>query len=165
MTTVRDLAERANRDRVERLRDAIRVFKDDMEAELRSEILLDLEALTISVRALAFHSIQKGFKIERVRCVNMIHILPNSRLMSWVGFRYSPGEIYRIIEGAVAKPILALQDDIVDDITPEVTIKDLGLLVRAPVAVIAAVPFLLSAGVWSFVTKVFLGHFVIHQSL
>jgi hypothetical protein len=69
--------------------------------------------------------------------------------------RYSPSEVYRIFEGAVAKPILALQDNIPDDIYPEVTIKDLGLLVRAPVAAIAIFPYILSAGVWLFLTKVF----------
>ena len=65
--TVRELANRANRDRIESLRQAIRVFKNDMEAELRSEILVDLESLIVSVRALAFNSIQKGLKTERVR--------------------------------------------------------------------------------------------------
>jgi hypothetical protein len=63
--------------------------------------------------------------------------------------------VYRIFEGAVAKPILALQDNIPDDIYPEVTIKDFGLLVRAPVAAIATVPYILSAGVWLFMAKVF----------
>ena len=62
--------------------------------------------------------------------------------------------MYRIIEDAVAKPILAFQDTIPDDIFPEVTIKDLGFLVRAPVAVIATVPYILSAGVWLLMTKV-----------
>ena len=62
--------------------------------------------------------------------------------------------MYRIFEDAVAKPILALQDNIANDICPEVTIKDLGLLVRAPVAAIATVPYILSAGVWLFMTKV-----------
>lgn len=67
---------------------------------------------------------------------------------------YSPGDIYRILQGAIAKPILSLQDDIVDDLTPEITIKDLGLLVRAPVAAVATIPFILTAGVWVLVPKV-----------
>ena len=69
---VRGLAERANRERIGRLKAAITAFKDDMEAELRSEILVDLEALTTSIRGLAFHSIRKDLKTERIRCVNMI---------------------------------------------------------------------------------------------
>ena len=69
---VRGHAERANRDRIGRLKAAIKAFKDDMEAELRSEILVDLEELTTSIRELAFHSIQKSLKTERIRCVNMI---------------------------------------------------------------------------------------------
>jgi hypothetical protein len=69
--------------------------------------------------------------------------------------RYSAKEMYKYFEGVVAKPILSLQDNITDDLTSEITVEDLGLLVRAPVAVIAAVPFVLSAGVWLFMTKVF----------
>jgi len=133
VATVRGFAERANRDRIGRLKAAIKAFKDDMEAELRSDILVDLDALTTSIRELAFHSIQKGLKIERIR--------------------YTPGDIYKIIEGAVAKPILAFQDDIIDDTTPETTIKDLGLLLRAPITVITVIPFIFSAGVWMWVTK------------
>ena len=68
--------------------------------------------------------------------------------------RYSPAEMYRKFEDAVAKPILSLQDVITDDITPQLTVKDLGFLIRAPIAVIATVPFVLSAGVWVFMTKV-----------
>jgi hypothetical protein len=63
--------------------------------------------------------------------------------------------MYRIFEGAVARPILSLQDDVIDDLTPEVTVRDLGLLVRAPVAIIASVPFVLLAGIWMLMTKVF----------
>jgi hypothetical protein len=54
VSTVRELADRANKDRVERLKEAIRAFKNDMESELRSEILVDLESLPVNVRALAF---------------------------------------------------------------------------------------------------------------
>ncbi|KDR69841.1 hypothetical protein GALMADRAFT_912118 [Galerina marginata CBS 339.88] len=67
--------------------------------------------------------------------------------------------MYKIFEGAVAKPILLLQDKNPDDIGPETTIKDLGLLVRAPVAAIATIPFILSAGVWVFMTKTMKYHF------
>jgi hypothetical protein len=74
---------------------------------------------------------------------------------SLVVIRYSATEVYKYFEGAVAKPILSLQDDIIDDLTSEVTVRDLGLLVRAPLAIIATVPFVLSAGVWLFMTKVF----------
>jgi hypothetical protein len=74
---------------------------------------------------------------------------------SLVGIRYSATEVYKYFEGAVVKPILSLQDDSIDDPTPEVRSRDLGLLTRAPVAVIATVPFVLSAGVWLFMTKVF----------
>jgi hypothetical protein len=89
IATVRGFAERANRDRIGRLKAAIKAFKDDMEAELRSDILVDLEALTMSIRELAFHSIQKGLKIERIRCVNMIgtrqptHVLGRIQIYSW----------------------------------------------------------------------------------
>ena len=74
--------------------------------------------------------------------------------------------MYRIFEDAVAKPILALQDNTANDISPEVTIRDLGLLVRAPVAVIATVPYILSAGVWLFMTKVLsAGYLIFHSTL
>ena len=80
--------------------------------------------------------------------------------------RYSPSEVYRTIEDAVAKPILAFQDNIPDDTFPEVTIKDLGFLVRAPVAVIATVPYILSAAVWLLMTKVlFASDLVFHSTL
>ena len=54
----------------------------------------------------------------------------------------------------MARPILAFQDDIVDDTTPEATIKDLGMLLRAPITVITVIPFVFSAGIWMCVTKV-----------
>ena len=56
----------------------------------------------------------------------------------------------------MARPILAFQDDIVDNATPEATIKDLGLLLRAPITVITVIPFVFSAGIWMCITKVFL---------
>jgi iron uptake system EfeUOB component EfeO/EfeM len=66
VVTIRGLAERANKDRVENLRKAITALKDDMETELRSEILDDLELLTVSVRALALQTLQRRLKMERV---------------------------------------------------------------------------------------------------
>ena len=66
----------------------------------------------------------------------------------------------------MARPILAFQDDIVDDTTPEGTIKDLGLLLRTPITAITVIPFIFSAGIWMCVTKVllpFLIQFVIPQ--
>jgi hypothetical protein len=73
---------------------------------------------------------------------------------SLIVIRYSPTEVFKYFEEAIAKPILSLQDDIIDDQTSEVTVSDLGLLIRAPVAVIATVPFVLSASVWLCMTKV-----------
>jgi hypothetical protein len=64
---IRGLAERANKDRVENLKKAITAFKDDMETELRGEILNDLELLTVNVRALALQALQRRLKKERVR--------------------------------------------------------------------------------------------------
>ena len=64
---IRGLAERANKDRVENLKKAITAFKDDMETELRGEILNDLELLTVNVSALALQTLQRRLKKERVR--------------------------------------------------------------------------------------------------
>ena len=86
--TVRGLAERANRDRIGRLKEKIKAFKDDMEAELRSEILFDLEALTTSIRELAFHSIQKGLKTERIRCVTTIGTHQQTHLIQIYSWGY-----------------------------------------------------------------------------
>jgi hypothetical protein len=84
IATVRGFAERANRDRIGRLKAAIIAFKDDVEAELRSDILVDLEALTTSIRELAFHTIQKDLKIERIRCVNMIDTYQPTHVLGWI---------------------------------------------------------------------------------
>ena len=67
VSTIRKLADQANKDRVQSLRDAIKEFKDDMESELRSEILAELESLAVNVRSLAFQTIQRSLKTERVR--------------------------------------------------------------------------------------------------
>jgi hypothetical protein len=65
-----------------------------MEAELRSDILVDLEALTISIRALAFQSIQKGLKTERIRCVIMISVSLKKEFMPRVRLQiFSWGDI------------------------------------------------------------------------
>ncbi len=72
--------------------------------------------------------------------------------------------MFRIFEDAVAKPILGLQDNIPDDISSEVTIKDLGLLVRAPVAAVVLITYILSAGVWLFMTKVPFCYLVFHDT-
>jgi len=71
VSTIRKLAEHANRTRVENLKEAIGAFRNDMESELRGEILVDLESLAVDVRTLAFQTIQRSLKTERVRCVGI----------------------------------------------------------------------------------------------
>jgi hypothetical protein len=154
VSTVRKLADQANKDRIERLKDAIKAFNTDTESDLRTEILIDLESLQVSVRTLAFQTIQKSLRTQRERYVRLMVLLP--LLMSSLACmaRYTLGEIYKVFEDAVAKPILSLQDDS-DSFTPEVTVKDLGPLIRIPVAMVVTLPFVLSAAVWLFMTKVF----------
>ena len=69
--TIRKLADQASKDRVESLRADIRAFRSDMEPELRTEILVELESLAVDVRTLAFQAIQRSIKTERVRCVGI----------------------------------------------------------------------------------------------
>ena len=69
--TIRKLADQASKDRVESLRGDIRAFRSDMEPELRTEILVELESLAVDVRTLEFQAIKRSIKTERVRCVGI----------------------------------------------------------------------------------------------
>jgi len=71
VSNIRKLADQANRDRIQSLREAIRAFRNDMESELRTEILVELESLAVNVRTLAFQTIQRSLKTERIRCVGI----------------------------------------------------------------------------------------------
>jgi len=76
VTAIRRLAEQANRNRVARLREAISAFRNDMEAELRSEILVDLESLDVNVPSLVFQQLRRKLKTERVRYVGITSSSP-----------------------------------------------------------------------------------------
>ena len=69
--SIRKLADQASKDRVESLKEAIRAFRSDMESELRTEILVELESLAVDVRTLAFQAIERSLRKERVRCVGI----------------------------------------------------------------------------------------------
>jgi len=71
VSTIRKLAEHASRTRVESLKEAIGAFRNDMESELRGEILVDLESLAVDVHTVAFRAIQRSLKTERVRYVGI----------------------------------------------------------------------------------------------
>jgi len=71
VSTIRKLAEHASRTRIESLKEAIGAFRNDMESELRGEILVDLESLAVDVHTLVFQTIQRSLKTKRVRYVGM----------------------------------------------------------------------------------------------
>ena len=67
VSIVRELADQASSERIQSLRNAIKALENGIESDLRSEILIDLESLNVSVRTLAFQSYQKALKTERER--------------------------------------------------------------------------------------------------
>ena len=67
VSTIRKLADQANKDRVESLGGTISAFLNDVDSELLNEILVELEFLAVNVRTLAFQKIRNSLKKERVR--------------------------------------------------------------------------------------------------
>ena len=67
VSTIRKLADQANKDRIESLRKAISAFRNDVESELRNEILVELESLAVDIRTLAFQNVRRSVKKERIR--------------------------------------------------------------------------------------------------
>jgi len=67
VSIARELADQASSERIQSLRNAIKALNNGIESDLRSEILIDLESLDVSVRTLAFQSYQKVLKTERER--------------------------------------------------------------------------------------------------
>jgi len=69
--------------------------------------------------------------------------------------RYGPKAAFQAFEMGIARPILRMRGS--EDSDEEEThkaVEELGFMLRAPIAVIAAVPFVLGAGIWPLVTQV-----------
>ena len=67
VSIARELADQASSERIQSLRNAIKALDNGIESDLRSEILIDLQSLDVSVRTLAFQSYQKIMKTEKER--------------------------------------------------------------------------------------------------
>jgi hypothetical protein len=149
---VRTLANRSRAEHFTSLKSTIQGFiRDDVQPELKEEIIEELSDRGANVETLAFSSIRR-------------------KVMHTVATRHNAASAYRALQETFAKPFLkqrdidALAQGISDGGNSEaeqrgIGIEELGFMLRAPIAVLAVVPWLLGSGIWPFMKRVgdFLG--------
>ncbi|TDL23502.1 hypothetical protein BD410DRAFT_787351 [Rickenella mellea] len=144
---VRDLANRSRAEHFEALKGSIQEsIQADVQQELQAEIVDELTTRGVSVETLMFTSIKRD-------------------VVQKIATRYNASTAFRAIEDALAKPLIrspnpaaVLNDNWSDFDRAESEartrgIEELGFMVRAPIAVIASVPWVLGAGIWPFMAK------------
>lgn len=152
---VRSLANQSRTEHFQSLKRTIQLLiQDDIQPELKEDIIDELDVRGASVETLVFSSIRR----------QVIHTIAT---------RHTAGTAFRAIEGAIAKPLLKSSKDSdsmiindyedVENLEQQARTKSfeqLGFMVRAPIAVIATVPWVLGAGVWPFMARVSLLKFI-----
>jgi len=133
VSTIRKLADLARQERFESLRKAITSLKPDLQPDLQNEILIDLNANAVHVQNLAFRKARKHVKTEHIR--------------------YGPKAAFQALEVQIAKPVRRMRDDGFDDEDDHEGVADLGFMLRAPIAAIAVVPFVLGVAIWPLMTQ------------
>jgi signal recognition particle GTPase len=147
-SNVRELANRSRQKQFEVLKKLIQdSIDEDVQPELKDEIIDDLEDRGVSVETLVFSSIRR-------------------RVVKTIEQRHTASSAFSAIENAIASPFLrsskdsgALLGDLEDEEAIEQeertkAVEQLGFMLRAPIAVAASIPFVLGAGIWPFITKV-----------
>jgi hypothetical protein len=161
VTFVRELANRSRKDLFESLKTKIqKSIKDETQNELIDGITNMLASFGQDVELMLLSNIRK----------KVVHTV--------VSKRHNLSTAYHAIQNVIAKPLLRrtshdcrAEDVNVTDISSAVSeassdigsvdasertrdIEELGFLLRAPVAVLATIPWLLGSGVWPFMAHV-----------
>ena len=127
-------------------------IRDDIVLELKDEIVDELTERGVNIEALI---------IARIR----------RNVIQKIATRHTASTAFHAIEDAIAKPLLNARDEKEKDRSREAdwsddemgaleederseTYKQLGFMVRAPIAVAAAIPWVLGAGIWPFMARV-----------
>ncbi|KAL6308883.1 hypothetical protein BKA93DRAFT_725025 [Sparassis latifolia] len=134
---VRNLANHLRAEHFKTLQSRIRSnIADDMQQDLREEIMDELDDRSSNVEALTFHSVRR-------------------KVMHTIATRHNAASAYHALQEAIAKPFLgqSLVHEFDHDGDEAEGIDELGFMLRAPIAVIAAVPWLLGAGIWPFMKR------------
>ena len=157
--TIRKLAEKAKERRFNSLRDAIKHLDSRLQPELREEIVSacllyhqetpqlfltilpdDLETQSISIRKVAFQQIRSMIRTT------------DTRHTAQTAFRAIEERLARPWLGSVPPATNDSKSDVVDNDDVEVavqrSINDLGFMLRAPIAVLATVPFVFGLPIW-----------------
>ncbi|OBZ66421.1 hypothetical protein A0H81_13702 [Grifola frondosa] len=153
---VRELANRCRAEYFDSLRDKIqKTIRDDAQNELMTGILDRLDAFGEDIEALLLPNIMK----------KVVH--------SIVAERYNAATAHRAIRNAIVGPLLTRNetssngtdadwtdvstetssDESASIVTEEKDIQQLGFMLRAPVAVLATIPWFLGVGVWLFMAR------------
>ncbi|KAH7927606.1 hypothetical protein BV22DRAFT_268537 [Leucogyrophana mollusca] len=142
---VRTLANRSRADHFASLKKRIQGFgTDDLHSILQGEIIEELTDRGSGMEALAFSTVRR-------------------KVMHTVATKHSAASAYRALQETIAKPLLkqkaigAFQDTLSDSSSGSMDtsesfsrVEDLGFMLRAPIAVIAAVPWLFGSAIWPF---------------
>ena len=144
---VRNLANQSREEHFQSLKRSIQeLIQDDIQPELKEDIIDELETRGATVETLVFSSIRR----------HVVHT---------VATRHTAATAFRAIEGAIAKPLLKSPQDTNTtgfdgrdgESIEEARAKNfdqLGFMVRAPIAVVATIPWVLGAGIWPFMASV-----------
>jgi hypothetical protein len=156
--TVRTLANKTRASLFNSLKKTIQeTIRDDIQPELKEEIIDELDERSDSVEKLVISNIRR-------------------QVVRTVATRHDARSAYHAIEEKLAQPFFAsrdkglytlpttgsdssqnLNEEEIDMLVEEERskrMKELGFMLRAPIAVVAAIPWVLGAGIWPFMAKV-----------
>ena len=144
---VRTLANRSRAEHFTSLKSRIQTtINQDALPELKEEIIEELSDRGATVQTLAFSSIRR-------------------KVMHTIIIRYNATSAYRALQATIAKPFLRqgpidiFAETMGDNRAFEAeeykrSIEELGFMLRAPIAAITAVSWVLGSGIWPFMKNV-----------
>ncbi|KAH7918876.1 hypothetical protein BV22DRAFT_1134271 [Leucogyrophana mollusca] len=145
VTAVRKLANQSRSEHFDSMKSKIQGLKGDLQPELKEDIIEELSDRSETVEKLVFSTIRR-------------------KVMHTVATKHNAASAYRVLQMTIAKPLLKqkpteetverlVDRNVVADSDPGSQLADLGFMLRAPIAVIAAIPWLLGSPIWPFMKQ------------
>jgi hypothetical protein len=148
VSNVRLLANRSREEHFQSLQQTIRdSIQNTLQPALKEDILDELLSRGVSAEALTTSFVKQ-------------------KPMSTRKIRYGPADAFRALENKIASPFikgsalvsrLRAADDESNDPAADAStdgVEQLGFMLRAPIAVLAAIPFVLGSPIWPLITRV-----------
>ncbi|KAG8766949.1 hypothetical protein FRC16_007522 [Serendipita sp. 398] len=136
VTAVRKIAEEARAERFRQLKNEIARLDPRIQPVLREEIIEDLSNQSADIRRVVFNQIKNKIKTIKTR--------------------HTASSAFRAIEETLAKPLLSQQEtnnEGLEDGEQQAlqTIDSLGFMLRAPISVVATIPFVFGLPIWPWI--------------